>query len=128
MTPDSAQALLDEFRVTLGMMYHTMSTMEPVIMQQVEIINVQRFTGNLMLFICFLVTMAVIVLVHLSHQRISIKKRWLAAVMSVFAVSLMLFNFLPGYLLMASGEMVKQASSGAGLETVTEQLFEENLQ
>ncbi|MCL2690604.1 MAG: hypothetical protein FWE57_12280 [Chitinispirillia bacterium] len=101
MTPDSAQIVFDELRFTLGMLYQAMNTMEPVIRQQIKVIDTQRFVGNLMLFISFLVTIAVVVLVHLNHQQIKIKQfwqvqiknRWIAAVISVFALSVMLFNF-----------------------------------
>jgi len=136
MTPDSAQIVFDELRLTLGMLYQAMNTMEPVIRQQIKVIDTQRFVGNLMLFASFLVTIAVVVLVHLNHQQINIKKfwqvqiknRWIAAVISVFALSVMLFNFLPGYLLFASSEMTKQTADGVGSSAIIEQLFEENPQ
>jgi hypothetical protein len=109
--------LIDQFKNTLAMMHSTMVQMEPIVERQLEVIASQRLIANIMFLLCFAAAFSALVFSLKSAQNcksiwnIHVKKRWLGTLVGTFAVSLFLFNIIPGIILMNMDQQISSITA-----------------
>jgi uncharacterized oligopeptide transporter (OPT) family protein len=97
--------IVSQFKETLAGMHAMLTSMEPIIERQLEVIHTQRFIGNVGMFICFIAALVTIAL-SLKHVQqvkwsaITFKKRYLAIMIAIWLFFIGLFNVMPGLILM----------------------------
>jgi len=116
MTPDTLM-IVEQFKNTLAMMHQTMVQMGPIVEHQLQVIASQRLIANIMLFFCFGAALTALLFSLKSAQNarhiwnVSMKKRWLGLLIGAWALSLLLFNVVPGMILMNMDKQVSGISA-----------------
>jgi hypothetical protein len=115
-------------------MHAMLMSMQPIIERQLEVIQSQRFLGNLSMIICFSVAFVSLALSLKHFQKVKFtaivfKKRWLALMIATWLLCMAGFNIFPGMILMTMQQEVKEKTPEASLQLLfgSDTLNQENL-
>lgn len=118
--------LLEQFKNTLALMHNTMIQMQPIVENQMQVIQLQRFLANSLLLSGLVLFCVVLIFILKKEQcvrkisEIHFPLKSIIILIAFWMISLAVFNFVPGVLLL---NVKKNQEALATIEKSKERLF-----